>query len=340
MVEDAIRSFGLDPSKFKITKIPSGYIHATYKLTGTPSYILQRVNKDVFKKPQLISDNLQVAAEYLQLHHPDYLFLSSLSTVKGGGLYTDAEGYPWRLFAFIENSMTIDKVENEKEAFQASAAFARLTRTLEGVDVGKFHPTIGRFHDLAWRYEQFENALQTAQPDRRASAADSIDACQRNKYLVDRYNELIASGRLRLRVTHNDTKINNILLDADSRVPICVIDLDTLMPGYFIYDVGDMIRTFVCPVTEEERDLSKIVFRKAIYEAVKSGYLSEMGAALNDSEVSLFQFAGQMMTYIMALRMLTDYLNGNIYYQITYPEQNMVRARNQLRLLEVLSAVG
>jgi hypothetical protein len=126
-------------------------------------------------------------------------------------------------------------------------------------------------------------------------------------------------------------------MDATSRQAICVIDLDTLMPGYFIYDVGDMIRTFVSPANEEEKDLAKVVFRKPIYDAVVEGYLSQMEPKLNEVEKTLFSFAGRMMTYIMALRMLADFLNGDIYYHTTYPEQNFVRATNQLKLVEVLS---
>lgn len=338
-MNEIIRSFGLDPARFEIQRIPAGYIHDTYKLAGKPSYILQRVNKNVFRQPDIIAANLRLASDYLKERHPEYLFLSSLPTVDGKGLSYDSEGYPWRLFAFIENSITINAVTSAQEAYNASAAFAKLTCMLEGADVSLFRPTIDRFHDLNWRYEQFEESIANGRPDRRVSAADLISGARDHKGLVDQYRKLTQGKLMKLRITHNDTKINNVLLDARTKQAVCVIDLDTLMPGYFIYDVGDMMRTFVSPANEEEKDLSKVEFRKNIYDAVVEGYLSQMGGILSDEEKRIFPFAGKMMTYIMALRMLTDYLNGDVYYRIIYPEQNYVRARNQLRMLEVLSAV-
>ncbi len=332
-----IQSFGLDPDHFTVQRIPSGHIHATYKLVGNPSYILQRVNKEVFIQPRIIASNLRFAADYLKKKHPGYLFLSALPTIKGEEMSFDEEGYPWRLFRFIDNSITIDKVGTEKEAYHAAAEFARLTNHLDGVDISLFHPTIDRFHDLSWRYEQFERAVEKASPERLRKGNGAIEICKRFKPLVDRYLELIQMGSIPLRIMHNDTKINNILLDATTRQAVCVIDLDTLMPGYFVYDVGDMIRTFVSPANEEEKDLSKVVFRRPIYDALVAGYLSQMGEKLTDTEKKLFPYAGMMMTYIMALRMLADFLNGDVYYHITYPEQNFVRATNQLRLLDVFS---
>jgi Ser/Thr protein kinase RdoA (MazF antagonist) len=328
--------FNLDPALYTLERIGSGYINLTYKVKGDDVYILQRVNKNVFRQPELIANNLRVASDYLKKQHPGYLFLSGVKTTEGEEMAYDDEGYPWRLFPYMENTVTIDKVNTRDEAYSASAGFALLSKNLAGCDPLKFRPTIDRFHDLQWRYEQFQEALANTTAARKEQARDAIRDCQHFSFLVEDYNRLISSGALQLRVMHNDTKINNILFDASTREAVCVIDLDTLMPGYFIYDAGDMVRTFVSPVSEEEKDLSKIVFRKEIYQALVDGYLSHMHDKLNDVERSLFPFAGMMMTYIMALRMLADFLNGNIYYQITYPEQNLVRARNQLRLLDLL----
>jgi Ser/Thr protein kinase RdoA (MazF antagonist) len=336
MLNEIIRAFGLDPDKLTVDRIGSGYINQTYKLRGANTYILQRVNNAVFTKPEIIANNLRIASEYLAQHHPGYLFLSGIKAVDGKEMVYDKEGFPWRLFPYIENTMTIDKVDSEEEAFEAARGFGEFSSKLSGVDPKLFKPTIDRFHDLAWRYEQFQTALKNTTEERKQYAADAIDGCQRFSFLVDQYNKLIASGELQLRVTHNDTKINNILFDGKTRKAVCVIDLDTLMPGYFIYDLGDMIRTFVSPVSEEEKDLGKVVFRKSMYDALIRGYDSQMHNALNETERTLAPFAGMMMTYIMALRMLADFLNGNIYYQITYPDQNLVRARNQLKLLSLL----
>jgi Ser/Thr protein kinase RdoA (MazF antagonist) len=335
-LETIIRLFDLDPSTVAIDKIGAGYINATYKLTAASSFILQRVNKNVFIRPEDIASNLRLASDHLKKYYPDYLFLTNVKSKDGKEMVYDSEGFPWRLFPYINNSITIDKVETKAQAYSAASGFARLTRYLEGIDVSLFKPTIDSFHDLSLRYEQFETALQNTSHDKREKAKDVIDVCLGHKYLVDQYKTLIRKGDMRLRIMHNDTKISNILFDAITHQTICVIDLDTLMPGYFIYDVGDMIRTFVSPVSEEEKDLNKIVFREDIYRAVIEGYQSEMEDKLSSTEQSLFHFAGMMMTYIMALRILSDFLNGNIYYQITYADQNLVRARNQVTLLKVL----
>jgi thiamine kinase-like enzyme len=332
-----IRSFNLDPAVFSIEKIGTGYINATFMLAGESSFVLQRVNKNVFVNPEDIASNIRIASDHLKKHYPNYLFLTNAKSKDGKEMIYDLEGFPWRLFPYINNSITIDKVETEAQAYSAASEFARLTNYLSNASIKVFKPTIEKFHDLSWRYEQFDTALQNASSVRSEQANDAINGCLAHRYLVDQYRDLIWSGNVHLRVTHNDTKINNILFDRTTHQAICVIDLDTLMPGYFIYDVGDMIRTFVSPVSEEERDLSKIVFRKNIYDAVIEGYQSQMKDKLTNTEQNLFHFAGMMMTYIMALRMLSDFLNGDIYYQITYPDQNLVRARNQVRLLEVLA---
>ena len=338
MINEIIRSFGIDPDQVTVERIGSGYINQTFKIHSAQSFILQRVNNKVFTKPELIANNLRTASDYLSKNFPGYLFLSGIRSVDNREMVYDAEGYPWRLFPYIENSMTVDKVGSEEEAFEAARGFAELTSHLSGCNTSQFNPTIDRFHDLSWRSEQFESALKNTTAERKKEAHDAIQGCIHFSYLATQYNKLINDGGLVLRVTHNDTKINNILFDGTTRKAVCVIDLDTLMPGYFIYDLGDMVRTFVSPVSEEEKDLDKVIFRESIYNALLEGYKSQMDRALNPVEKTLAPFSGMMMTYIMALRMLTDFLNGNIYYVISYPEQNLVRARNQLKLLSLLEA--
>lgn len=328
--------FGLDTDDYSVDRIGSGHIHDTYKLLGRKNYIFQRVNKNVFKEPEIIASNLRIAADYLKERFPKYPFLTCIRSLSGNEMEYDAEGFPWRLFPFFEHTTTIDKISGTEEAFNAAAEFGRLTKYLDGVDVSRFRETIPRFHDLAHRKLQFEEALVKAE-DRAVKAQDCVLACKRSYHLVETYNSLIYGKSLKLRIVHNDTKINNVLFHQGSRKAVGVIDLDTLMPGYFIYDLGDMVRTFVCPVSEEEKDLSQISFRSEVYKALLDGYLSEMREVLSQQELAAIPFAGKMMTYIMALRFLADYLRGNTYYHISYPEQNLVRASNQLRLLDVIS---
>ena len=331
-----LESFGLNPLDFLVERIGTGHIHDTYKLTGDKKYILQRVNKNVFKEPNIIASNLRLASDYLKKNFPHYSFLSCIPSLNKTDMVYDGDGFPWRLFQYLENTITVDKVETAHEAFSAASEFAKLTGHLDKIDVADFKETIPHFHDLNLRYRQFETAVSQAPKERIENAMPWVKACKRFHHLAETYHSLISNGSLRLRITHNDTKINNVLYDTISRKAVSVIDLDTLMPGYFIYDLGDMVRTYVCPVSEEERDYSKILFRKEFYDALLEGYLSQMESVMSAKEKAAISFAGKMMTYIMALRFLTDYLNGDVYYHTDYPGQNLVRAGNQLRLLEVL----
>jgi Ser/Thr protein kinase RdoA (MazF antagonist) len=320
-----------------VKPLGSGHIHQTFLIEGARRFVLQRVNKNIFTKPEVIASNNRLAANYLAAKFPDYLFPTTIPTQSGGELVYDADGFPWRLYPLIENTQTVDFVTSEAEAYEAAKGFAKLSHKLNGIDCSLFKPTLDRFHDLAWRYEQFEIELARASDVAKASVQSEISTAIKFHYLVDEYNQLVKSGSLKERITHNDTKINNILFDSKTKKAVCVIDLDTLMPGYFIYDLGDLVRTCVSPVSEEEKDVTKIEFRKTIYDALLMGYLSEMRQTMTEEELQAVPFAGKMMTYIMALRFLTDFLRGNTYYHITYPEQNKVRASNQLYLLNILT---
>lgn len=335
-ITPVLKAYGLNASQLSIERINSGHINYTYKVL--PGYVLQRINKNVFLQPRVLSDNLKEASSFLKQNAPDYLFLHAIKTLSGEDLFFDEEGYPWRLFPYFENTVSINEVANDKQAYAAAQAFGQLSRQLQGCDISKFQETIPRFHDLSLRYEQFEMALSTSSSERIQLANELIDKYKSYKYLVEKYTNLIRSNQLILRIIHNDTKINNVLFERDTNKIVCVIDLDTLMPGYFIYDLGDMIRTFVSPVSEEEIDFSKIKIREEIHQAILDGYLSEMGTILSDEEKLAIPIAGSIMTYMIGLRFLTDFLNGDTYYQTSYPRQNINRAKNQLYLLELLES--
>lgn len=333
---EIISAFGLPDDPASVSPIGTGHIHQTFKVSGKPGFIVQRVNKNVFRQPEVIDINLRRAASHLSLHYPEYPFLRCLPASGGATQVFDSNGHPWRVFPYIGNTFTIDQVATRRQAFDAAAEFARLCHHLDGAEVSQFKETIPRFHDLSLRYQQFEEAIPSATPERINQAEQCIRMAREARTLVDDYVRNTGNGAWKLRVTHNDTKINNVLFDKTTGKTVYAIDLDTLMPGYFIYDVGDMIRTFVPPVSEEERDLSLLGFRKEIYDAVVAGYRSEMNAVMTAEELAYIPWSGKMMTYIMALRFLADYLRGDTYYHITYPDQNLVRARNQFRWLEIL----
>lgn len=333
--ESILHAYGLNTGA-RISSIGSGHIHQTFLVDDESKYVLQRININVFKDPEAIATNNRITADYLAQHHPEYLFLTALRDRAGNELVYAADGFPWRLYPLIENTLTVDFLTSPQEAYEAAVGFGRLTKNLNDIDCKLFKPTLERFQDLGWRYEQFEEALAKATPDRHTQAVVQIEQAKSFQFLVDEYKSLIASGSLKERIVHNDTKINNILFDETTLKAVCVIDLDTLMPGYFIYDLGDMVRTCVSPVSEEEKDITRITFRKEIYDALLKGYLSEMEDTMSPDEIKAIPFAGKMMTYIMALRFLADFLRGNTYYHITYPDQNLVRARNQLTLLSLI----
>lgn len=318
-----------------IQRIGSGHIHTTYSVDAGHRWVLQRINIKVFTRPERIAQNIRVVADHLHRHHPDYLFLTPVPSVDNRDMVDD-DSYPWRMFRFIDNTYTLDEVSTSQQAFSAAKEFGLLTSNLNALSPHALEPTLDQFHDLIHRWEQLEEAIGNAHADRLDSAWDTIEECMRFRSLVRKYSEVCSPGNLVLRITHNDTKINNILFSSETGRAVCAIDLDTLMPGYFIYDLGDMIRTFVSPVNEEERDTTKIQFRRDIYEALVAGYMESMGKLLTPQEKALIPFGGMMMTYIMGMRMLTDHLNGDVYYHTTYEGQNLVRARNQFALLSML----
>jgi hypothetical protein len=193
--------------------------------------------------------------------------------------------------------------------------------------------TLPGFHNLAYRYEQFEQAIENGNPSRIQSSTQEIDYLVSKNHIVSTYKQIVTTKEFKVRVTHHDTKISNVLFDKDGK-GICVIDLDTLMPGYFISDVGDMLRTYLSPVSEEERDFKKIAIREDFFEGIACGYLREMSGELTAKEIEHFVYSGLFMIYMQALRFLTDYLNDDVYYGAAYPGHNHVRAKNQIVLLE------
>jgi Ser/Thr protein kinase RdoA (MazF antagonist) len=333
---EVAQQFGLSVP-ITATALGAGHIHTTLLVQGTGGpFVLQKINTSVFKKPEAIAHNLSVAGQYLAHHHPDYFFLNPIPTQAGQPVATDSHQHLWRLLPYVRDSFTLEEIDRPEQAYEAARGFGLLARYLDGLDPHQLQPTIDRFHDLGWRYEQFETACARTTPALARMAEAEISSAKAFQPLVAEYQHLIQSGGLKLRVTHSDTKINNVLFDRTTNQVKCVIDLDTLMPGYFTYDLGDLVRTCVCPVNEEETDLSQITIRKEVYEALVAGYLHAMGDVLSDTEKTQIPFAGRMMTYIMALRFLADHLNGNVYYKVKYPRHNLDRARNQLHVLEKL----
>ncbi len=319
-----------------LTPFGKGLINTTWKVSsGNREFILQRINRDVFKDPEKIAENISRIARYLRNKFPGYLFVSPVSTLDGKTLVKTAAGDYYRLFPFVSGSHTLDVVENKEQAYEAARQFGLFTRLLADFPVEDLELTLPDFHQLSFRYQQFETAVTTGNPKRIAQAKELIGFLQSEKGIVEAYEKILQLPAFKLRVTHHDTKISNVLF-GDTDKGLCVIDLDTVMPGYFFSDVGDMLRTYLCPVSEEETDFSGIEIREDIFEAIVRGYLAEMKNELSAEEKKAFVFAGKFMIYMQALRFLTDYLNNDPYYGSRYEGQNYFRSGNQAALLKAL----
>ncbi|HEY9002977.1 MAG TPA: aminoglycoside phosphotransferase family protein [Mucilaginibacter sp.] len=334
MLNQILEQFGINALNYQIEEYGSGLINSTWKISGEKDYILQRINTDVFKQPEAIAENLSQLQSYLNTKYPDYLFVAPLLALNGSSLAVNEDGI-FRLFPFVGNSASIDSVTNYKQAYEAAKQFGKFTFLLKDFEASKLRDTIPSFHDLTLRYKEFEKACLNTSAAKLELAKWAIGEIDKHKDILSTYEELKNSGKLPVRVIHHDAKINNVLFDSEWN-GICLIDLDTVMPGYFISDVGDMLRTYLSPANEDEKELSKIVVDGQCFDAIYNGYLSEMGAELTAFEKDHFIYAGKFMIYMQALRFLSDYLNGDVYYHTTYAGQNLNRTNNQLTLLNQL----
>jgi len=336
MPEFVLPAYGFDKETSLMEPFGSGLINSTWKVT-TPgnTFILQRVNDAVFREPQAIADNIRLVATYLNEYYPAYPFIAPLISSNGNEMvYVKEKGF-YRMFPFVKGSHSKDVVQTPAQAFEAAVQFGRFTHLLSGMDATQLKLTIPSFHDLELRYDQFLQALENGNRERIRDSRELIEQLQARAFIVDQYKYIRQNPEFKLRVTHHDTKISNVLFDENDK-GICVIDLDTVMPGYFISDVGDMMRTYLSPVNEEETDYSTIEVREDFYKAIVQGYYQEMKVELTSTEKQYFFYAGEFMIYMQALRFLTDHLNNDIYYGARYPGHNYNRAFNQATLLDAL----
>ena len=313
----------------------TGFLTTWLVKDGQKEYILQKINHDVFKQPKDIAENIETIASHLEKHHPEYFFVNPLKTKNQQNLVHWPEHGYFRLIPFIKDSVTYDVTQKPEQAFEAALQFGAFTKALQKLPAELLKTTLPGFHNLSARYEQFNHACQFGNLARIKEAENEISFLRQQDYIVSTYQNITKSKHFKLRATHHDTKISNVLFDADGK-GICVIDLDTVMPGYFISDVGDMMRTYLSPVSEEEKDFSKITVREEYFEAILNGYLQKMGDELTEAEIKHFVYAGLFLIYMQAIRFLTDHLNNDIYYGAAFEGHNYMRAKNQVVLLQRL----
>jgi len=337
MFISVLAAYGLKEEECVIQAYGSGLINYTWKITSNGhEYILQHINHEVFGQPRWIADNINAIASYLHQHTPEYLFIQPLPTLDGDSLvHNPSHGY-FRLVPFVTGSHTYDVAGSSSLAYEAARQFGKFTRLLAGFPATNLHITLPDFHNLSLRYQQFQTALTHGNPDRIDEAKEQIAVIRQFDHILEQYERIREHAGFGIRVTHHDTKISNVLFDRLDQ-GLCVIDLDTVMPGYFISDFGDMMRTYLSPVSEEEKDFSLITIREDYFEAIVQGYLCEMRQELSPEELANVVYAGQFMIYMQALRFLTDHLNNDSYYGAKYEGHNLVRAGNQITLLQRLT---
>ena len=318
----------------------TGHINDTYAVAfsqaGTPvRYILQRINQNVFKNPAALMENVRRVTTHLAgklSGRPDFSrrFLTLIAARDGRAWHQDAGGNYWRAYLFIEKARTYDAIESAEQARQAAKAFGEFQTLLADLPPPPLHSTIPDFHHTPKRFARFDQALATDVANRAREAQPEIEFVLRRQPMA---SVLVESG-LPERVTHNDTKLNNVMLDDTTGDGICVIDLDTVMPGLVLFDFGDMVRTSTCPAKEDERDLSKIQMQFPLFEALVQGYLSATAAFLTPGERRCLAFSGKLITLEIGLRFLTDFLEGDVYFKVHRAGHNLDRCRTQFKLVE------
>ena len=318
----------------------SGHINDTYRVTfdraGMPArYIFQRINHRIFKNPVALMENIQRVTCHLRdklAGVPDSArqALTLIPSQAGQPWHQDAAGNYWRVYDFIERARTYDAVESPAQAYEAAKAFGRFQYMLTDLPAPRLHDTIPDFHHTPKRFAEFERALAADSANRAKLAGSEIEFALRHQPIT---GALLAAG-LPERITHNDTKFNNVMLDDATGAGVCVIDLDTVMPGLALYDFGDMVRTTTSPVTEDERDLTKVSMQLPMFAALVRGYWSAAGGFLTPAERRLLPEAGKVITLEIGLRFLADYLAGDTYFKVHRPGHNLDRCRTQFRLVE------
>lgn len=321
----------------------AGHINDTFAVWAADHsrrWILQRINTDTFTDPAGLMENVTGVTSYLRREilarggDPDREALNVVPTREGKPYYTDCEGGAWRAYLFVEGTVCLQKVENERDFYTAAETFGNFQNQLAGYPAATLHETIARFHDTPNRYANFEKALAADVMGRAREIGPEIAFIRAREADCHVLMDQLAAGVLPLRVTHNDTKLNNVLIDQATGKGICVIDLDTVMPGLSAYDFGDSIRFGANDCAEDEPDQSKVHFSLHLYEVFARGYLAAAGSAMTEAERRSLPWGARLMTLECGIRFLTDYLEGDHYFKISRPAQNLDRARTQFTLVE------
>ncbi|MGE5342383.1 MAG: phosphotransferase enzyme family protein [Candidatus Omnitrophota bacterium] len=358
-IENIANQFQLNGNIFAIDPFGNGHIHDTYRVTvigneQRSDYILQRINRYVFIDPPGVMENILRVTQHirgkweaLSLSSPSSLSpteidrrtLHVILTRDGDRFYKDNEGEYWRVYNFIPHSRSLEALETHEQLYQAAFLFGQFLSMLADLPAPPLNETIRDFHHGPKRFHDFLETLKADAFNRAKNVKPEIDFLYAHHAMFDVLPERVREGKIPIRITHNDTKVNNILFDQATDTAICVIDLDTVMPGLVHFDFGDLARTTIYPAAEDERDLSKVSVQVSRFESILKGYLDGTGGCLTSTEKEYLVFSTKLMTLMVGTRFLTDYLAGDTYFKIHRPSHNLDRARRQFKLVECLNAL-
>lgn len=321
----------------------NGHINDTYR-TSADDYILQRINVSVFKDPDAMMENIENVTAFLREKivaeggDPSRETMTVIKTHDGDRCYKVDDENVFRVYSFIKDTISIDQGTKE-EMYEAGKCFGKFQKRLDDYPADTLAEVIKDFHNTPKRVEAFEQAVKEDKAGRAASVSEEIEFVRSCANFASVVTDGIADGSIPLRVTHNDTKINNLLFDANTRKAICVIDLDTVMPGSALYDFGDALRIGASTAPEDETNLDLVKFDKEIFGMFAKGYFEEMKEKLTEREIELLPFSAKLLTFECGMRFLTDYLNGDTYFKIHRENHNLDRARNQFKLVREIDAM-
>ena len=345
-LQQIIDEFGFEGEYIGYRVSNDGHINNTFVLDfknadgSSTSYLVQLINTNVFKNPDELMENIVGVTGYLRNiviergGDPERECLRVFFTKGGKPYFRTENGEYWRCYNFITGAHACQSIDDPKTFFNAAKAFGTFQCLLADYPSSTLHETIPNFHNTRSRFADFKKAVSDDLKGRAAGVQEEIDFVLSREGDTGILVDMLSNGELPLRVTHNDTKLNNVMFDNETDEGICVIDLDTVMPGLSLYDFGDSIRFGASTAAEDEKDLSKVNFDIELYKVYTEGYLSAAGKSLTDAEIEYLPFSSKLMTLECGMRFLGDYLNGDTYFRIDYPEHNLVRARTQFKLVE------
>ena len=333
-IEQAVYAFQIQGNPVRCIPIGNGHINSTMKVetdTGA-EYVLQKINKYVFKDPVSLMNNAGAITDYIRAKVEDpRLALHFITTRDGKFYHMDEAGEFWRMYDFV-GGFCLDTPEREEDFYQSALAFGRFQQLLSDFPAQTLAETIPEFHNTADRYRQFKESVAADAMGRLEGVREDVEFLLAREERGTQLQRMREAGQLPLRVTHNDTKLNNVLLDKKTRKSLCVLDLDTVMPGLSAHDFGDSIRFGASTAPEDERDLSKVSMDLHLFEVYTRGFL-EAAPSLTEEEIRVLPLGAYVMTLEVATRFMKDYLDGDLYFKVAYPEHNLVRARTQMKLV-------